>query len=223
MNYKTIYDRLMARTVGRVMDGYTESHHIVPRCMGGTDDPLNLVRLTPEEHYVAHQLLVRIYPADRALVFAVRAMCMDRHGERLNNKMFGWVRRRVSEAIRLQKTGVARPPWIIEKLRSINKGKVVTQERRELHSKAMKGRPKSAEHLANLSAALKGRKSPMTGRTHSPETKERMRLAALARKHTQETIEKLTAFAASQTQEERSARAHKAWETKRAKKAAQDI
>ena len=27
--------------------------------MGGTDDEENLVELTPEEHYVAHQLLVK--------------------------------------------------------------------------------------------------------------------------------------------------------------------
>jgi hypothetical protein len=34
-----------------------ETHHIVPRCMGGTDDPSNLVRLTFEEHVEAHHIL----------------------------------------------------------------------------------------------------------------------------------------------------------------------
>ena len=33
------------------------NHHIIPRHMGGTDDPSNLVRLTVEEHALAHKKL----------------------------------------------------------------------------------------------------------------------------------------------------------------------
>ena len=32
-------------------------HHIVPKHMGGTDDPSNLVELAIEEHAEAHRLL----------------------------------------------------------------------------------------------------------------------------------------------------------------------
>jgi hypothetical protein len=32
-------------------------HHIIPRHMGGTDDPSNLIELTPEEHADAHRKL----------------------------------------------------------------------------------------------------------------------------------------------------------------------
>jgi hypothetical protein len=32
-------------------------HHIIPRHMGGTDDPSNLIELTPEEHAEAHRVL----------------------------------------------------------------------------------------------------------------------------------------------------------------------
>ncbi|MBR8182098.1 hypothetical protein KDW54_06755 [Burkholderia ambifaria] len=215
MNYQKIYDRLMARAVGRSIDGYTESHHVVPRCMGGTDATANLVRLTPEEHYVAHQLLVRIYPVERGLVFAMMSMCWDRHGDRLNNKMFGWVRRRVAEAIRLQKTGVACPPWVAEKIRAANKGKPVPQERREKHSKALKGRAHTPEH--NAKVGRKGRVSPMQGRTHSEETKAKMRAAATGRKMKPEDVVKMVQ---NKTPEQRRAQALKAWETKRAKKAA---
>jgi hypothetical protein len=218
MDYQKIYERLMARAIGRVIDGYTESHHIVPRCMGGSDEPANLVRLTPEEHYLAHQLLVRIYPVERGLAFAMMSMCWDRHGDRLNNKMFGWVRRRVADAIRLQKTGVARPPWVIERLRNSNLGRAKTQDERDNHSRAMKGRPKSAEHKAALSVALKGRKGAMTGKTHSEETKAKMRAAATGRKMKPEDIVKMVQ---NKTPEQRRALALKAWETKRAKKAAQ--
>lgn len=216
MNYQKIYDRLMARAVGRLIDGYTESHHIVPRCMGGGDEPANLVRLTPEEHYLAHQLLVRIYPVERGLAFAMMSMCWDRHGDRLNNKMFGWVRRRVAEAMRLQKTGVARPAWVIEKLRASNLGRAKPQEWRDNHSKALKGREHTPEH--NAKVGRKGRVSPMTGRTHSEETKAKMRAAATGRKMRPEDVVKMVQ---NKTPEQRRAQALKAWETKRAKKAAE--
>ncbi len=41
-------------------DGYFERHHIIPRSLGGTNAKFNLVLLTGREHYVVHQLLVRM-------------------------------------------------------------------------------------------------------------------------------------------------------------------
>lgn len=39
-------------------------HHIIPRHMGGTDDPDNLIKLTIEEHAEAHKLLYEKYGRD---------------------------------------------------------------------------------------------------------------------------------------------------------------
>ena len=36
-------------------------HHIIPKHMGGTDDPSNLVELTVEEHAEAHKKLFEEY------------------------------------------------------------------------------------------------------------------------------------------------------------------
>jgi hypothetical protein len=63
--------------------------------MGGSDDKSNLVRLTPEEHYLAHQLLVRIYPENHYLALAALMMTV----KRTSNKLYGWVRRRHSDAM----------------------------------------------------------------------------------------------------------------------------
>lgn len=39
----------------------THKHHIIPRHMGGTDDPSNLVELTVEKHAEAHRQLYEQY------------------------------------------------------------------------------------------------------------------------------------------------------------------
>lgn len=95
MNYKKIYDTLIEKARTRELDSqYYEKHHIVPRCQGGTDEPSNLVKLTPEEHYVAHQLLAKAHPTHRGLMHAALMMCVNRP----SNKLYGWIRRRVSES-----------------------------------------------------------------------------------------------------------------------------
>lgn len=61
MNYKNIYLNLCSRgKTNRNLD-YSESHHIVPRCMGGVDSEDNLTNLTAKEHYIAHLLLTKIH------------------------------------------------------------------------------------------------------------------------------------------------------------------
>lgn len=106
MNYQSHYDALIRRAEGRSIAGPTESHHIVPRCMGGGDGKSNRVRLTPEEHYVAHQLLVRIHPEIHGLAIAAVCMARDnRNGKRSNNKLYGWLRKRAAAAQSINLTG----------------------------------------------------------------------------------------------------------------------
>jgi hypothetical protein len=38
---------------------YYEKHHIIPKCFGGSDDKLNLIKLTAREHFIAHLLLAK--------------------------------------------------------------------------------------------------------------------------------------------------------------------
>jgi len=94
MNYQKIYENLIERSRNRNLNEYTEQHHIVPKCIGGSDDPDNLVRLTPEEHYVAHQLLTRIYPDEPKLIYAAALMGLTRP----SNKIYGWLKRRKAKA-----------------------------------------------------------------------------------------------------------------------------
>ena len=101
MDYKKIHDALIERAKTRTLDGYYEVHHIVPRCMGGKDETANLVKLTPEEHYVVHQLLVKIYPDNRRLSYAAIKMCQGRP----TNKLYGWIRRRFAQDVSANQSG----------------------------------------------------------------------------------------------------------------------
>lgn len=98
MNYTNIYESLIARARGRKLTDYVERHHIIPRCMGGGEDISNLVELTAEEHFVAHQLLVKIYPDNRNLLFAAHMMTRGNKKHSRNNKEYGWLRKRRSIA-----------------------------------------------------------------------------------------------------------------------------
>ncbi|UNA01790.1 homing endonuclease [Vibrio phage PVA8] len=97
MNYSKIYDDLMERARYRTIDGYSETHHIIPRCMNGDDSASNLVKLTAREHYIAHQLLAKIHPEHAGLVFAAIRMTMSPSGDRVNNRLYSWLREKNSE------------------------------------------------------------------------------------------------------------------------------
>jgi len=102
VNYQEHYNRLINRARNRILDEYTEVHHILPRCLGGDNTKENLVRLTPEEHYVAHQLLVRINPNHYGLVYAALLMCANRKGR---NKLYGWLKRKYAKNQSINQSG----------------------------------------------------------------------------------------------------------------------
>lgn len=74
MNYLKLYDNLCKRGQERVLESYTEKHHVVPRCIGGSDSANNLTELTWREHQLAHKLLTKIYPDNTKLAIAAIRM-----------------------------------------------------------------------------------------------------------------------------------------------------
>lgn len=92
MNYQKIYDNLIKRGVNReIPKEYTEKHHIIPKCLGGSNDPSNIVVLTAREHFVAHQLLFKIHRTNK-LAFAVIAFKASTKHQIRNSRMYSWIR-----------------------------------------------------------------------------------------------------------------------------------
>ena len=158
MNYKKIYNNIIERAKNRIMEGYTEIHHIIPKCIGGTNNVDNLVSLTAEEHYIAHLLLVKIYPKSKSLWYAANMMANK------NNKMYAWTRKKHAKIVSEDKSGfrhddIAKEKMskaITERWKDNYQGFVEEQRRRASNPKKNKEnyfKPKSTEHAKNISLA----------------------------------------------------------------------
>lgn len=77
MNYLLQYNQLIEtrKILNRVKGSgvYYESHHVLPKWMGGSNDKSNLVLLTAKEHFIAHMLLWKHY-RDRSSALAFHKM-----------------------------------------------------------------------------------------------------------------------------------------------------
>jgi hypothetical protein len=64
--YHKFYDAIIASAKSKNRrkseSEYFESHHIIPKSLGGSNEKSNLVLLTAREHYIVHMLLVRMIP-----------------------------------------------------------------------------------------------------------------------------------------------------------------
>ncbi len=102
MNHQYIYDCLIQKRQQEPATGYTERHHILPRSMGGSDDPSNLVVLTGREHWIAHLLLWKIH-RNAKMIFACNMMamrCEERGIPRIkNSRSYEMLRKEYSVAI----------------------------------------------------------------------------------------------------------------------------
>lgn len=85
--YKRWYDRIIEIAKGRIVEGYFERHHIIPKCCGGINDPNNVVCLLPREHYICHVLLTKFYTGSEKhkLLCAVHRIV---HNNKLNGQIY---------------------------------------------------------------------------------------------------------------------------------------
>lgn len=75
MDYNKLYDNLIQSAIlknrKKIKNGpYYENHHIIPKCLGGSDQKDNIVLLKPKEHYMAHKILCKMYPKSNQLRYA---------------------------------------------------------------------------------------------------------------------------------------------------------
>lgn len=87
MNYQRIHDEIIERAITRNWSrpiNVIELHHILPKCMGGTDSRDNIAALTPREHVLIHVLLYKIHRTGQ-MAYAVTAMYMGSGAQKRPN------------------------------------------------------------------------------------------------------------------------------------------
>jgi hypothetical protein len=171
MDYQKIYSQLILKAKERkTVEGYKELHHIIPKCVKGTDDINNLVELTAKEHFIAHLLLTEIYPKSQKLKYALWMMAsmeapnQDRYKVSANmyriikeqiakksiehkQRISEGLKRAYQEGKRVSRAGKKMPKEFGEKISKAKKGMVGTN----------KGIPMSEEQKRKISETLKNR------------------------------------------------------------------
>lgn len=146
--YTSWYWSLMTRGQNRVLPQYLykEQHHIVPRCMGGSNCKSNLVYLTAKEHYIAHLLLTKMAQgkAKYKLQVAFWRMCSPKQGRHIpSNRAYEQAKNNMADALSHLNKGRPLP----DHQRLALKGRIP-------HNKGKKMPP---SHGAKISAYRKGR------------------------------------------------------------------
>ena len=178
--YTRWYNQIIERACWRLTEDYTETHHILPRSLGGTDDIDNLVELTAREHFICHWLLTKIHTGDArnkmlSAFFLMRGnnAYQDRY---INSRAYETLRAEYARYISKMNSGRIQPPD--EKAKQIA---AITGRKRA---------PFSEEWLENMSKSKQGKKNPRWGVEVLESTRQKQRAKALGRKQSEETIRK---------------------------------
>ena len=210
--YTRWYNQIVDRARCRITEDYTETHHIKPRSLGGTDDINNLVELTAREHFICHWLLTKMTKGEDyyKMLNALRMMRAEKHGQqRYETKITARVYESIKkEYARLQSEKVSgkNNPMYGKKFYRSNEGKRRQREailgdnngakqetaRKKISSSKLgkKREPFSEEWRAKMAEKKKGENNPRYGVQVSDETRQKQREKALGRKQSAETIKK---------------------------------
>lgn len=152
--YSRIYYSIIERAKSRPKIGYTESHHILPKSLGGTNDQTNLVDLTAREHYICHLLLTKFTEgiAYQKMSYALHRITNRKENYIKSSRVYEMIRtahsKMLSETTKgismLERCGIPYAHEISEyqkeRIRESNKGRVWTDEMRQKVSKSQKRR-----------------------------------------------------------------------------------
>lgn len=100
--YTRWYYQIIDRAQGRLLNNsiYTESHHIIPKSLGGTNKKTNLVLLSGREHFIVHWLLTKMVSGEfqQKMAYACKRMMHSKNASQHRYKISS----RIYENLRTQ-------------------------------------------------------------------------------------------------------------------------
>jgi hypothetical protein len=176
MNYLKIYNQIIERSKTRKITGYKERHHIIPKCMNGTNNKDNIAELTAKEHFICHMLLCNIYPKNNKLLYAVWRLTNSKgkQGYKISSRTY----ENLKNSFSLIRKGIKLPIKTINKMKGKipwNKGKT------NIYS------PKVKSIIIKTLNHQKGGLSPSFGLKRSKETIEKIKKYRTGKHHSDDT------------------------------------
>lgn len=152
---------------------YHERHHIIPKCLGGTDTSDNLIDLYAHEHFIAHKLLALENPDELKLIQAYNIMAFAHNKKQgryeLTPEEYEEARKIVSQSLKERYKDKTQHPCY---------GTHISEERKQLISSINKGNKYCVGR--KVSQETKD-KIGNANRNPSKETREKMSAAQKAR------------------------------------------
>jgi len=164
--YEKWYSGIIENARNRKTDEYTETHHILPRSLGGSDTPDNLVDLTAREHFMCHWLLTKMHTG-QARGKMINALYMMQGQGPYQTRYKSKITSRIYKNLREEYAVY---------ISNLNKGRKQPPEEKARQIAAITGRkraPFSEEWKENLSKNHKS-KNPDYNTAHSEETRKKI-------------------------------------------------
>ena len=142
--YLSIISNAKNRTLK--LEEYGEIHHILPKSLGGSNDPDNLIKLTAKEHFICHMLLTKMVEGTykQKMIYAWWAMSNqkrpDQHRYKVSSNMYKTIKESASKNHSLYKHSDETK----KKLSIARKGLKFTQEWKNNISSGSKNRDPSS-------------------------------------------------------------------------------
>lgn len=139
--YTRVYNTIIERAQSRTLLGYTETHHIIPRSLGGTDETSNLAVLTAREHYICHLLLPKMLTGESKYKM-LHAYIMMSGRQLYNSKSYAVYKKEYSKLLSEQMSGEGNPMHGVDRKGKKNTfyGRTHSQETRDKISLGQKKR-----------------------------------------------------------------------------------
>ena len=183
--YYNIIDLAKSRSLPNEI--YTERHHIIPRSLGGSNDPTNLVKLTAREHFICHLLLPKMLTGvgRRNMTFAIWSMLNRDHSKqrsrhKVNSHVYQRLKTQIAVAISESNTGRVRSKEFCKLMSELRTGRKMPQ---------ISGTNQYTQQEGYVSK-IAGENHYMYGKTQGKTTNQKRRDKILGTKRSVETKKK---------------------------------